>query len=85
MAILKTEAIVLRVMEYSETSLIAWMCSGEVPQQPPTMFTIPLSANSFSNAPIASGVWSYSPSGFGNPAFGWQLTQVGQISESSAT
>ena len=31
------------------------MCSGVVPQQPPTMFTRPLVANSPTSAPVVSG------------------------------
>ena len=51
-------------------SAIALMCAGVVPQQPPTMFTIPLCAHSRSCVLITSGPSSYSPSSFGSPALG---------------
>jgi hypothetical protein len=46
------------------------MCSGVVPQQPPTTFTSPARANSPSNALVTSGVSSNPPNAFGRPAFG---------------
>ncbi len=51
---------------------IAPMCSGVVPQQPPTMFTSPCSANSLSRREVTSGVSSkpVSDIGLGKPAFG---------------
>ena len=51
---------------------IAPMCSGVVPQQPPTMFTSPCSANSRSRREVTSGVSSkpVSDIGLGSPAFG---------------
>ena len=51
---------------------MARMCSGVVPQQPPTMFSQPSSANSRSTGAIDSGVASkpVSERGFGSPAFG---------------
>ena len=48
----------------------AAMCAGVVPQQPPTMLTKPLAANSPSTAAVAAGDSSYSPNAFGSPAFG---------------
>nr|BFE73754.1 hypothetical protein GCM10020092_070550 [Actinoplanes digitatis] len=39
-------------------SAIRAMCSGEVPQQPPTMLTRPDAANSATRAAVSSGVWS---------------------------
>ena len=51
-------------------SRIAAMCSGVVPQQPPTTFTQPFCANSPINRLVFSGVSSYSPIGLGRPAFG---------------
>ena len=51
-------------------SAIAWMCSGVVPQQPPTMLSQPLRAKSPSTSAMCSGVSSYSPKAFGRPAFG---------------
>ncbi len=49
---------------------IAAMCSGVVPQQPPSRFTSPLAANSSSTAAVWSGVSSYSPNSLGRPALG---------------
>jgi hypothetical protein len=46
------------------------MCSGVVPQQPPTRFSSPLSANSPRAAAMCSGVSSYSPKAFGRPGVG---------------
>ena len=54
----------------STARTIARMCSGVVPQQPPTMLTKPLAANSRSMAAVSRGVSSYSPNAFGRPAFG---------------
>ena len=49
---------------------IAEVCSGVVPQHPPTTFTRPASANSRSKPLVTSGVSSYPPNAFGSPAFG---------------
>ena len=54
---------------------IAWlnfllMCAGVVPQQPPTMFTKPASANSSRMPAVSSGASSYSPKALGRPALG---------------
>ncbi len=46
------------------------MCSGVVPQQPPTMFSQPFAAQSPISSAMNSGVSSYSPNSLGNPAFG---------------
>jgi hypothetical protein len=46
------------------------MCSGVVPQQPPTMLRKPLAANSRRISRGLRGVSSYSPKAFGKPAFG---------------
>src|SRR5919112_6270154 len=54
----------------SAARAIALMWSGIVPQQPPRMLTKPLAAKSCSNAPVSSGVSSYSPNAFGSPALG---------------
>ena len=51
-------------------SAIARMCAGVVPQQPPTMFTRPLRANSSSSPAVSQACSSYSPKAFGSPAFG---------------
>ncbi len=52
--------------------VIAAICSGVVPQQPPATFTKPLSANSFKRVEVSSGFSSnpVSDIGLGNPAFG---------------
>ena len=34
------------------------VCSGVVPQQPPTTFTMPCSANPLSSRAVSSGAWS---------------------------
>ena len=52
------------------------VCSGVVPQQPPTMLTRPASANSRRKRLVSSGCSSCRPSAFGRPAFGWQATYV---------
>ena len=49
---------------------IAAMCSGVVPQQPPTRLTSPASANSRTIAAVSVGASSYSPNALGRPAFG---------------
>ena len=49
---------------------ICLICSGVVPQHPPIMFIQPCSAKSFRKLANSSGVWSYSPIAFGNPALG---------------
>ena len=46
------------------------MCSGLVPQQPPIILIKFFFKYSSIWAPISSGVSSYSPKAFGNPAFG---------------
>ena len=51
-------------------SAIARMWAGVVPQQPPTMFNQPFSANSPKVRAIISGVSSNPPKAFGKPAFG---------------
>jgi hypothetical protein len=52
------------------TSAMALMCSGVVPQQPPTMFSQPLLAQSPISSAMNSGVSSYSPNSLGRPALG---------------
>ncbi len=49
---------------------MARICSGVVPQQPPSILRKPLDANSPKMAAVCCGVSSYSPKAFGNPAFG---------------
>jgi hypothetical protein len=46
------------------------MCSGVVPQQPPTMLTKPLAAKSSMMHAVSCGFSSYSPKALGRPAFG---------------
>ncbi len=64
---------------------MAAMCSGVVPQHPPTMLTSPSPANSPSTAAIWSGVSSYSPNALGSPALGWQETKQSARRDSSCT
>ena len=52
---------------------IARVCSGVVPQQPPTTLTSPLSANSRRSELVVSGPSSYPPKALGSPAFGCEL------------
>ena len=54
----------------------ARICSGVVPQQPPTRLTRPRSMKSPRVSAISSGVSSYSPNSLGRPAFGCTLTKV---------
>src|SRR5262249_20657583 len=51
-------------------SAIARMCAGVVPQQPPTMFSQPFSAQPLTSFAVISGGSSYAPNSFGRPAFG---------------
>ena len=52
------------------SSAMAFICSGVVPQQPPTIFINPSSRYDCNISLIICGDWSYSPKGFGNPALG---------------
>ena len=54
----------------STAATIALMCSGVVPQQPPSRLTRPDSTNSPTIEAIWSAVWSYSPNSLGRPALG---------------
>ena len=49
---------------------ISRMCSGVVPQQPPTMLTSPDSPNSRRISAVSAAPSSYSPKALGRPAFG---------------
>ena len=51
-------------------SAIWRMCSGVVPQHPPTRFTRPARANSPRSELVISGVSSKPPKALGSPAFG---------------
>ena len=64
--------VTLRAANGCTASRIAAMCSGVVPQQPPTMFTRPSAANSRNSRDVTSGVSSkpVSAIGLGSPAFG---------------
>ncbi len=64
-------------------SAIARMCSGDVPQQPPTTFTSPSRAKSPTVRAICSGVSSYSPNALGRPAFGCTDTSAPVAAASS--
>ena len=66
-------------------SAIAAMCSAVVPQQPPTMLTSPLVANSPRIPAMWPGVSSYSPKAFGSPALGCADTKQSATRDSSAT
>ena len=68
----------------SAAAAIAVMCSGVVPQQPPTTFVRPDSTNSRRYEAVWSGVSSYSPNALGSPAFGWLETKQSAIRDSSA-
>ena len=61
---------------------MAWVCSGVVPQQPPTRFTRPSSANARRKRLVSAACSSWSPSSFGSPALGWQDTYVDAMFES---
>ena len=75
----------VRGVSLPTASAIASMCAGVVPQQPPTMLTSPLPANSPSVVAIWSGVSSYSPNALGRPALGCTETNVSARRLSSAT
>ena len=64
----------LRGGKPSTARLIAAICSGVVPQQPPTIFKKPDSAHSRICAAITSASKSYSPKAFGRPALGCAVT-----------
>ena len=63
---------------------IAAMWSGVVPQQPPTRFTSPASANSPSVSAVSDAASSYSPNALGRPALGYAETKVSATRDSSA-
>ncbi|MCY1238191.1 hypothetical protein D9M72_509160 [compost metagenome] len=65
-------------------SAMAWMCGGVVPQQPPTMLSRPLAANSSTTSAICAGLSSYSPKALGRPALGCAETWVSALAASSA-
>ena len=67
----------------STDSAIALICSGVVPQQPPTRFTNPSFANPDISLAICPGDWSYSPNSLGSPAFGYANTYKAADFESS--
>jgi len=66
-------------------SAMAAMCSGVVPQHPPTRLTGPSRANSPSSRDVTSGVSSEPVSliGLGRPAFGQQLMTVSSAPRAS--
>ena len=66
-------------------SPIARMCAGVVPQQPPTMFRNPASANSRRMPAVKAGVSSYPPISLGSPAFGCTEMRQGATRASSCT
>ena len=58
---------------FSTIRVYSAICSGVVPQQPPTILTSSSSMNSLICPAIFSGVSSYSPSWLGSPALGYTL------------
>ena len=64
----------LRGANPSTARLIAAICCGVVPQQPPTILRKPASAHSRICFAIVSASRSYSPKALGSPAFGWAVT-----------
>ena len=59
------------------------MCSGVVPQQPPSMLTRPSSAKSLTLSANISGVSSYPPIALGRPALGYEWTKQSAHAESA--
>ena len=55
---------------FAAISAMAEICSGVVPQHPPTMFRLPDESIPLSFDCISSGVSSYSPISLGKPALG---------------
>ena len=55
---------------FETASAMARICSGLVPQQPPTTLISPSRANSSICRAMNSGLSSYCPKAFGSPAFG---------------
>ena len=68
---------------FSTACAMACICSGVVPQQPPTIFTRLDSANSPMTSAMKSGDWSYSPNSLGRPALGWTLIGISAIAAKS--
>ncbi len=64
----------LRGATPSTALLMAAMCAGVVPQQPPTIFKNPACAHSPICAAMTSASKSYSPNALGNPALGCAVT-----------
>ena len=62
-------------------STMVRICSGVVPQQPPTILTIPALAKPCTIVAVSVGVSSYSPNSFGKPALGCADTKVSQTSD----
>jgi hypothetical protein len=71
-------------LSFASRREIAAMCAGVVPQQPPRIFTQPLSAYSPTMRAIASGPRSNRPISFGSPALGWQLMRTGATCDSAS-
>ena len=72
--------------QFLTASEITRMCSGVVPQHPPTIFNQPFCAHSRSCGASVSGV-SGKPvgnKGLGRPAFGYELTLIGEILDNSS-
>ena len=67
-------------LNFFVTSYMALICSGVVPQQPPTIFRRSSFRNSSICFAVDSGVSSYSPNSFGSPAFGCALIRRSDFS-----
>ncbi len=68
----------------STASATRRICSGVVPQQPPTTLRKPLRAKSPIRRRNSAGVSSYSPNSLGRPALGWALTGTGATFDNSS-
>ena len=63
----------------STTCAMAAICSGVVPQQPPSIFTSLFSMKGLTALAIVAGSWSYLPKASGIPALGWALVEQGAM------
>ena len=61
---------------FSVFSFIFAICSGVVPQHPPTIFIYSFSKKLFTFSANVSGVSLYTPSSLGNPALGYAEINV---------
>ncbi len=63
-----------RRLHWIAASRISRICSGVVPQHPPTMLISPLEQNSCRISAVSRGNSSYSPNALGRPALGYAQT-----------